>query len=130
MAPRRALLLLAACLALAALAAADYPPATKCKKTQGELSGGWATTSDIPKEVKAAIAKAVDKKLSKKFCPKTPSIKILTACSQVVAGFNYEVVVKMQCSKPKKCFKVSAIVWQKPDMSTEVTKLVILKKKC
>lgn len=102
---RSNLLLLALCLCTA-LASAHVPPASKCKNSK-TMAGGWSEAKSVPKPVYTALQKALRGTLS---CKK-PAVKLLGACSQVVAGTNFEVNAQFTCKGNDTAVRVSALVW-------------------
>ena len=107
-------LLLALCLCAAVASAATAPalvaPASKCNPaTPGITAGGWSRSAAPPKAVFTAIQKELQAK-GTKLCA-APVIKLAGACTQVVAGRNYQVVARVTCAATQLDIRVQAIVF-------------------
>ncbi|KAI7845306.1 hypothetical protein COHA_001148 [Chlorella ohadii] len=126
-----ALLALCFC-AAAAVAAAAVAPAPNCAATAAGVPGGWQTTESVPDEVYSAmLVSLVENNSTIVWVPcDDPAVTLEQACSQVVAGSNYQVVAQLVCPAPSNSsIQVEAVVYVPLPVNNEepeVTSLQVL----
>lgn len=129
--PSTALLALCLCAAVAAATAA-VAPASNCATTAADVTGGWEVAQSVPDEVYNSIfLSLVETNATIRWITcDDPAVTLEQACSQVVAGQNYQVVAMLVCPAPTtSSLQVEAVVYVPLPMSNEepeVTSLQVL----
>ncbi|PSC73711.1 Calcium binding isoform A [Micractinium conductrix] len=109
---RSTLLALCLCCALAfAAAQPEVAPASNCGGTTG--LGGWKPTAEVPPPVyEAVVLQLTETSSNSTWQPcDDPAPTLIAACSQVVAGMNYQIVASFDCPDISSNVEVEAEVY-------------------
>ncbi|KAL4437260.1 hypothetical protein ABPG75_004399 [Micractinium tetrahymenae] len=108
------LLAVAACATARPLSAPNkVAPASNCAKPNPlGITGGWEAAKRVPRDVYTAITHAVVESGNSTWVPcDDPTPTLVAACSQVVAGTNYQVVADLTCNDIASSVGVEAEVY-------------------
>ncbi|KAL4439438.1 hypothetical protein ABPG77_008767 [Micractinium sp. CCAP 211/92] len=125
------LLVAAACVTARPQATNQIAPASNCAEPiSSGIAGGWSPVRRVPRPVFTAIANAVVESGNSTWVPcDDPTPTLIAACSQVVAGTNYQLVADLTCTDISSSVSVEAEVYVPlpgPNSEPEVTELTIL----